>query len=245
MQQPPNDEQPYSQQVPPLPYQQPYYPPPMTGPPKRKRRRWLWIVLGIIGFLLFACVGIALLGKSTQPTTASTAPTSAPTTNSTPTRAVTQAPTQVPTVAPTLAPTPTPQSIHYPPTTVADLRGLAAQGDASAIHEFHSESVGAVGACPQPKREVTVDPRVTGQQLAEDLLAYFYGQQLDSPCGSIVFAYHNQGEANDVYTAGRVNFDVYDSSGQYNLDPNATNLTYTLTLDVGGFSTGQEYVITY
>ncbi len=173
MQQPPNDEQLYSQQGPPLPYQQPYYPPPMTGPPKRKRRRWLWIVLGIIAFLLFACIGLASLGKSLQPTTVSTAPTSAPTTSSAPTQAVTQAPTQVPTVAPTptptLVPTPTPQSIHYPPTTVADLRGLAAQGDASAIHEFHSESVGAVGVCPQPKREVTVDPRVTGRQLAEDL----------------------------------------------------------------------------
>src|SRR5260221_11925858 len=135
-------------------------------------------------------------------------------------------PTPAPTAQPTLAPTATPQSINYPPTTGADLHGLAAQGDASAIHEFHSESVGAVGACPQPKREVTVDPSVTGQQLAEDLLAYFYTQQLDSPCGSIVFAYHNQGEAGDAYTAGRINFDVYDSSGAYNLDPNATNLKY-------------------
>src|SRR5947209_1441932 len=92
------------------------------------------------------------------------------------------------TSTPTLVPTATPQSVHYPPTSVVDLRGLAAQGVADAIHEFHSESVGAVGACPQPKREVTVEPSVTGRQLAEDLLAYFYAQQLDSPCGSIVFA---------------------------------------------------------
>ncbi len=239
MQQPPNDEQPYSQQVPPLPYQQPYYPPPMTSPPKKKRRTWLWIVLGSIAFLLFACIGLASLGKSVQPTTTSTAPTSVPATSSAPTQAVTQAPTVA------LTPTPTPQSIHYPPTTEADLRGLAAQGDASAIHEFHSESVGLVGVCPQPKREVTVDPRVTGKQLAEDLLAYFYGQQLDSPCGSVVFAYHHQGEANDAYTAGRILFDVTDASGAGNVDPNATNLTYTLTLDIGGFSTGHEYVVTY
>jgi len=218
----------------------------MTGPPKRKRRRWLWIVLGIIAFLLFACIGLASLGKSVQPTTTSTAPTSVPATSSAPTQAVTQAPTVAPTPTPTLVPTPTPQSIHYPPATVADLRSLAAQGDASAIHEFHSESVGALGACPQPKREVTVDPSVTGKQLAEDLLAYFYGQQLDSPCGSIVFAYHNQGEANDAYTAGRINFDVTDASGASNLDPNATNLTYTLTLDIGGFFTNaKEYVVTY
>src|SRR5205807_7151752 len=122
--------------------------------------------------------------------------------------------------------TPTPQSIHYPPTTQADLRGLAAQGDASAIHEFHSESVGLTGVCPQPKREVTVDPSVTGQQLAEDLLAYFYAQQLDSPCGSVVLAYHDQGEIDTVsaYTAGRINFDATDSSGTENVDPNASNL---------------------
>ena len=149
------------------------------------------------------------------------------------------------TSASTLVPTSTPQSIHYPPTTVADLRGLAAKGDASAIHEFHSESVGLTGACPKPKREVTVDPSVTGQQLAEDLLAYFYAQQLDSPCGSIVFAYHNQGEANDAYTAGRIYFDVTDSSGQVNIDPNATNLKHTLTLDIGGDLSNQEYIVTY
>jgi hypothetical protein len=125
------------------------------------------------------------------------------------------------------------------------LRGLAAEGDASAIHEFHSESVGAVGVCPEPRREVTVAPSVTGQQLAEDLLAYFYTQQLDSPCGSLVLAYHNQSEAGDVYTAGRINFDTTDSSGAVNLDPNATNLKYTLTLDIGGIDSNQEYVVTY
>lgn len=149
----------------------------------------------------------------------------------------------------TVAPTPTPQVVHYPPTTEADLRGLAAQGDASAIHEFHSESVGLVGACPQPKREVTVAPSLTGKQLAEDLLGYFYGQQLDSPCGSIVFAYHTQAEVNDPnstgYTAGRILLDVTDSSGTANVDPNASNLKYTLTLDVGDALTGQEYVVTY
>ena len=145
----------------------------------------------------------------------------------------------------TQVPTSAPQPIHYPPTTVADLRGLAAKGDASAIHEFHSESVGLTGACPQPKRAVTVEPSVNGQQLAEDLLAYFYAQQLDSPCGSVVFAYHNQGEAGDAYTAGRILVDVTDSSGAENVDPNATDLKHTLTLDIGGLSTNQEYVVMY
>jgi len=144
-------------------------------------------------------------------------------------------------------PTRTPLVVHYPPTTQADLRGLAAKGNASAIHVASSESVGLVGVCPEPRREVWVDPKLTGQQLAEDLLAFFYGQGLDSKCGSLVVAYHTQAEAvaGVAYTAGRINLDVTDSSGAANTDPNATNLTYMLTLDIGGVATGQEYVVTY
>jgi hypothetical protein len=122
------------------------------------------------------------------------------------------------------------------------LRALAAQGDASAIHEFHSESVG-LGICPEPKREVTVSTSLTGKTLAEDVLAYFFGQQLDTPCGSVVFAYHSQSESGDFYTAGRILLDVTDASGGTNTDPNATGLTYTLTLDLGGVDNGQEYVV--
>jgi hypothetical protein len=195
--------------------------PPML-PTKKKLRKGICIVLGVV-------LAVALVGCSGSGTgdTASTLTTQA---------TQQEQPTKIP----------TPQSIQYPPRTIDDLRGLAAKGDASAIHEFHSESVGAVGACPQPKREVIVNPSVTGQQLAEDLLAYFYDNQLDSPCGSVVFAYHNQGEAGDVYTAGRILVDVTDSSGAVNLDPNATNLKYTLTLDIGGdLSSPQEYVVTY
>ncbi|MFL5626718.1 MAG: hypothetical protein ACJ788_14125 [Ktedonobacteraceae bacterium] len=232
--------------------QQPYpYQPPQSPPPKKSRRR-LWLILSIVGGLLVvSCVTCGVVAAFNP----------APKVAATPTQAVAQASTSAPTVVPTQAPTPTstlkptptlaptstptPQSIHYPPTTEADLRALAAEGDASAIHEFHSESVGLTGACPQPKREVTVSPSVTGQQLAEDLLAYFYGQQLDSPCGSVVFAYHNQSESGNGYTAGRILFDVTDSSGQANLDPNATNLKYTLTLDTGDDLTGQEHVVTY
>ena len=185
-----------------------------------KRQHFLLPIIGL--FIVIALVLGACGGQTSASDTTSTTSTS------------------------TVGPTPTPQVVHYPPTTQADLRGLATKGAMSAIHAFHSESVGDVGICPQPKREVTVDPSVTGQQLAEDLLAYFYAQQLDSPCGSVVFAYHNQGEANEVYTAGRINLDVTDSSGALNVDPNATNLKHTLTLDIGGdLSSPQEYVITY
>jgi hypothetical protein len=230
-----------SYQSPPQPvYPYPQRPPQFPQPaPKRPwyQRLFAWcrkhpIATAIIIVVLIVGGIISNLASGTSSST--------PVAQVTPTVAPSQ---QQPTQAPTAKPTP--QTIHYPPRTLDDLRGLTAKGDISAIHEFHSESVGAVGACPQPKREVTVDPSVTGQQLAEDLLAYFYGQQLDSPCGSVVFAYHNQSEAGNAYTAGRVLFDVTDSSGQVNLDPNATNLKYTLTLDTGDNITGQEYVVTY
>jgi hypothetical protein len=148
---------------------------------------------------------------------------------------------------PTVESTAALQAVHFPPTTQADLRGLATNGSASAIHVASSENVGLGGACPQPRREVWVDPGVTGQQLAEDLLSFFYSQGLESPCGSLVVAYNSQSEAEkgDYYTAGRVNLDVYNSNGQYNLDPNATNLKYMVTLDVGGVLARQEYIVTY
>lgn len=152
-------------------------------------------------------------------------------------------PAPTPQVTPTA--TPSPQPIHYPPTTAADLHGLAAKGDASAIHGFHNESVGLTGVCPQPKSEVTVDPSITSQQLAEDLLAYFYAQKLDNPCGSVVFAYHSQGEGDNGYTAGRILVDTTDSNGADITDPNATDVKYKITLDVGDVATGQEYVVTY
>ena len=220
-------QQQWNAQQPPYPPQQfqqlPQYQSPIPPSPKKKSRKRLWLILAVVVVVLAIIIGVASQGKNQQPT-----PTTQPTQQA--------QPTQIP----------TPQSTHYPPKTEADLRDLAAKGDASAVHEFHSESVGLTGACPQPKREVTVDPGVTGQQLAEDLLAYFYAQQLDSPCGSVVFAYHNQGEAGDAYTAGRILVDVTDSSGAANVDPNATNLKYTLTLDIGGVYTSQEeYVVTY
>src|SRR5258708_29869686 len=52
----------------------------------------------------------------------------------------------------TVGPKPTPQVVHYPPTTQTHFRGLSATGDASAIHQFHSESVRALGGFPHPKR---------------------------------------------------------------------------------------------
>jgi hypothetical protein len=144
-------------------------------------------------------------------------------------------PTQVPKPTPTLA-------IHYPPKTLADLRGLAALGNANAITPLHSESVGLTGVCPQPKTSVTISPNITGKQLAEDLLAYFFGNQMDSACGSVLFAYHTHAEYNagNGYTAGRVLLNTNNNGG-----PNATGVHYTLYLDLGDVLSGQEYVVNW
>ena len=229
--------QPAPPQYPPQGYPMPMQSQPLPGqfqqplPPPKKRSKRFWLIVG--GVVLFVVIVGAIMNATGAGNT-DTAQSSTPQATTTPTQA------SHPTIVPT------PQPIHYPPKTGADLRGLAAEGDANAIHEFHSESVGLTGVCPQPKREVTTDPSVTGQQLAEDLLAYFYAQQLDSPCGSVVFAYHNQAEATgNGYTAGRILFDAIDSRGASNVDPNASNLKYTLTLDIGGALTNQEYVVTY
>ena len=202
----------------------------------KKKGKALWIVLGLV----VAVVACAAFGGWHGDTSTTTHSNSTITSNSTNSTQQQQAPTAVP----------TPQAIHYPPTTEADLRGLAAKGDASAVRPFHSESVGLTGVCPQPKREITVDPSVTGQTLAEDLLAYFYAQNLNTPCGSLVLAYHDPTEVDDpntggTYTAGMINLDVTDSSGSANLDPNASRLKHQLTLDIGALGINQEYIVTY
>ena len=87
MQQPPNEgherppQPPYyppGQQYP----QQPYYPPP-GQPPKKKRRTWLWIVLGVLAIVVLGCIGVVALATSTSRTTtnsiATTIATSIPT----------------------------------------------------------------------------------------------------------------------------------------------------------------------
>lgn len=87
-QQPPPQPSPYP---PPQYPQQPYYPPgtppPMAQPP-RKRRTGLWIALGIIAVLLFACIGIGTLvlrGASTAVNSVATSiATFTPATGSTP-----------------------------------------------------------------------------------------------------------------------------------------------------------------
>lgn len=202
----------------------------------RSLPRFVQIVLGIVAFLLIAAGigGISDLVRGGQPSDSG-----GTTTIATPTL------TQISSVStPASVPTSVP-AVQYPPKTRDDLQGLALRGIVSAIHEFHHETVGIANVCPQPRRDVIVTPNVTGQQLAEDLLAYFYVQHLDIACGSVVFAYHSQGELGNGYTAGRIKLDVTDSSGQSNTDSNATGLTYTLTLDVGDIGTGKEYTVTW
>ncbi len=184
-----NPQQPYyNQPNQPPSWQQPtQYPYPQPGqqmpvqPQKKKRKSiketWnsgksgkcgILFAVGVLLIVVFACSGImnaATSGSQSASTRAAATDTPVPTDTPQPIKA--SRPAGV-----------VPVASHYPPKTRDDLNYLAAQGDVTAIHEFHSESTGLTGACPQPKREVTVDPATVGQKLAEDLLAYFYQTSL-------------------------------------------------------------------
>src|SRR5258706_16227605 len=60
------------QQPPPYYQQQPYYQPPMPPPPPKKKHTALWIILGVIGVLLFACVGASIVATNGAKNAAST-----------------------------------------------------------------------------------------------------------------------------------------------------------------------------
>jgi hypothetical protein len=81
---------------------------------------------------------------------------------------------------------------------------------------------------------VTVPASLTGQQLAEDLLAYWFANQLNNSCGSLVLAYHSQSEAGNAYTAGSLNLNVTGSS-------------HSLEIDIGSALDGTQtvYTVTY
>jgi hypothetical protein len=136
--------------------------------------------------------------------------------------------------ATTPPPTPMPTPVSpFPPTTFADLQALAALGSASSIEEIDSETVGLAN-CPQPKRDVLVVAHIGGETLAEDLLAYWFAQQLNNSCGSLVLAYNAQGEIGEAYTAG-------------SLDLTVTGPSHSLEIDVGSALLGnlQVYTVTY
>jgi len=79
VQQPPTQYPPYQ---PPYYQPPPYYPLPMMQPPTRKKHTWLWIVLGVIALLLFACIGFGMLATmNTQPITSSNTTNSTSTSN--------------------------------------------------------------------------------------------------------------------------------------------------------------------
>src|SRR5579883_1223718 len=164
-------------------------PPPPFGQPSpqpSRRRNRLWLILAIVGgILVLACVvcSVSTALSNRSPQAANSTPSS-----TTAAQVATATPTKAPTATP--SPTPTPAA-QYPPKTEADLHALATRGDANAINGFHRESVGLTGICPQPRVEATVSPKITGKQLAEDMLAYFYSQGMENPCGSVLFVYHS------------------------------------------------------
>lgn len=110
---------------------------------------------------------------------------------------------------------------------MAEAKRLAATGDASAVHEFHSEAVG-LAYCPQPKRSVTMAADLSGRQVAADLLAYFYADQLDNDCGALVLAYTDPSQYGSAYTVGRLILNVDGSSHELEVDAVADSVRFTI-----------------
>src|SRR5690349_6345951 len=67
---------------------------------------------------------------------------------------------------------------RYPPITKTDLRGLAADGDASDVHQIGSDTISTVPGCPQQRRLVTLSSDIKDRLVAQDMLAYYFAQNL-------------------------------------------------------------------
>jgi hypothetical protein len=122
-----------------------------------------------------------------------------------------------------------PGAVVFPPITVNQARSLAAvEGKGSDVQEFRSESEGRVD-CPQPKRYVLVQTGQTGRQVSADLLKYFYDQQLDNRCGSVVLGYTDPVEYGHAYTVGRVILEVNGSSHRLEVDAIPDQIRFVIT----------------
>jgi hypothetical protein len=138
------------------------------------------------------------------------------------------------------SPAPAPK-LAKAPQTLADLEELAGRGNASSVHEFDHNSAGGYTTCDNISRSVTVKSGSSPQQLAGDLLAYFF-QLPGNPCKSRMLAFYAGTEHDvlcqgfgckgDFYTAGRVELAV--RNGQQ-----------TLSLVLGRFDNASEYLVTY
>lgn len=153
-----------------------------------------------VAVLVFAALAVSCGASSSQGATSSSP-------------SVARLPTPITSPSPKSSP-----ALVYPPTNIGQARAVAAAGNAADLHEFHSEGVG-LATCPQPKRELTVAATLTGRQLAEDMLAYFFDQKLNNDCGALVVVYHDESEAGGAYTAGRVILDV--NNGMHSLEVDA------------------------
>lgn len=114
----------------------------------------------------------------------------------------------------------------FPPATLADFLAFAATGDPSAIHQFDEDSVGDA-RCPWPNVYATVDPQLTGRELAADAAAFAVAHRmLDNPCRAALLIFHRPAEnTGDGFTAGRIF-----------LDGNPGGKRHTIRVDIGAES---------
>jgi hypothetical protein len=190
--------------------------------------RWIvaTVVLGGLSLLGAAC------GNSTQPKAAASnsidettstlgydpSPTVPPTT--VPPTAV--PPTTVPPTTVPLPPVPTTQApVVFPPQSYSDALALANSGGWGVFHTFDTHG-NDDPSCRQTQYDVTVVQGLSSQQIAADLLSYFFFNTGSAPsmsgCGGVsIDAYNNQSDASpNSATAGEAsagNVQLVSSNG--------------------------------
>jgi len=199
-------------------------------------RRTAGIVTGVAGVVFVTAVAL-----DPPPPTPAAAPAPVTTTTSTAAPATTAVTTTItPAPATTAAAPPSvmtttaaPSSSAYPPKTREDFQAFARTGDASAIHPYASDQVGAVSICPQPRINAVADISIPARQLLADEAAFAVQRGFDqNRCGGVIFLWNSATENHDGgYTVGRVLLNV--SGGEHRLELNTSNGTpegnFTLT----------------
>jgi hypothetical protein len=96
--------------------------------------------------------------------------------------------------------TTTTQGLVFPPTNLSEAKVLAATGNPADLSEFSSSS-NDLPPCPGVGFKVVVTPGLTSEQLAADLLAFYFNA--NSGCGNFTInAYNQQSDADANSSTG-------------------------------------------
>lgn len=203
------------------------------------RRRWmLALCIGGFGIVMGGCGGgiVPTAAKSHGVVNTTTRPVESSTTTTT-----TTAPppsTTTTTVPPT---TTTAPSLVYPPTTLSQVKALAATGNISDFNYINMQDNSDPG-CENTGIRVVMPQGVPDQQMSADMLKYFFQELQQYPpssgCGGLNIDGYNS--ASDASPNGPL--DGAATSGTVELDVNSTNPKNSLDVTLPD---GSSFTVNY